>query len=206
MREEDHREQGSLLQTPCPLLQMFAVLALLVSGIAFADAAPDRVAQFAAAPPNKALAVSTDVGATAMGTVSGHANEATAAIAAFQACEAQRQSLAVDATCEIVRVNDDVVATGAAIRARVPSTRHPLFLWRYDGAAGHVYLAGSMHVMKPSIHPLPAPFERAFAESDRIAVEVNTLAVSPQQMQTLIARMPCCRQDKPSRHRCPPTR
>lgn len=159
---------------------------LLGCSTAFADVAVDRLTAYNALPSHKAIATTIDPAATAYGSVSGHASESAAAIAAFQSCESQRQARGIAEACEIVRVNDDVVATGASIKARAPKARHPLFMWDYSRPPSRVFLVGSMHVMKPSIHPLPAQFEGAFAASDRVVVEVNTLAVSPQQMQGLL--------------------
>ena len=58
-------------------------------------------------------------------------------------------------------------------------TPHPLFLWRFEADASRVYLAGSIHVMKASLFPLPTQFEAAFDARDRMAVEVDTNALDP---------------------------
>jgi uncharacterized protein YbaP (TraB family) len=67
-------------------------------------------------------------------------------------------------------------------RAR-PQTPHPLFLWRFETRGSVVYLAGSIHVMKASLFPLPAQLEAAFEHAQRIAVEVNTDAADPESMR-----------------------
>ncbi len=44
-------------------------------------------------------------------------------------------------------------------------------VWAVKGAKATVYLAGSCHVLRASDHPLPAPFETAYADSRRIIFE-----------------------------------
>jgi uncharacterized protein YbaP (TraB family) len=46
-----------------------------------------------------------------------------------------------------------------------------------------------MHVMKPTLLPLPQQFEDAFAASDRLVVEVNTSAVPAGEMQRDVSAM-----------------
>ena len=164
-----------------------ALLALLFAWAPLhTEAAADVASQYASLAPKKAIA--SDPSGAAVASNGGHASDAAAAVAAFQACESRRRALGADAPCEVTRLNDDTVTTGAEIRARVPQGRHPLFLWRFESPSASVYLAGSMHVMKPTLHPLPVQLERAFAQSDHIAVEVNTLAVSGTQMQDIVRR------------------
>lgn len=163
--------------------KLFA-LCCLVGGLpifATGDGA-STLARYDALPGHRALATA---GSGTTGMVGGQASEAAAAVAAFQSCESQRAHEDAAGICEIVRVNGTAVEPGATIKARVPTGRHPLFLWRYE-ATGTVYLAGSMHVMKPSLHPLPAAIEDAFEAADRMAVEVNTTAIAPQRMQALV--------------------
>lgn len=88
-----------------------------------------------------------------------------------------------DATCELVMLNDESITTGDAIRASVSDGKHPLYLWRYQRADSTVYLAGTIHLLKSSLYPLPQPLEEAFEASDTVVVEVNTDAVTPEQLQ-----------------------
>lgn len=44
-------------------------------------------------------------------------------------------------------------------------------VWSVKGAKATVYLAGSCHVLRASDHPLPAPFETAYADSRKIIFE-----------------------------------
>ncbi|MRR17728.1 MAG: TraB/GumN family protein [Deltaproteobacteria bacterium] len=44
-------------------------------------------------------------------------------------------------------------------------------VWAVKGAGATVYLAGSCHVLRASDHPLPAPFETAYADSRQLIFE-----------------------------------
>ena len=46
-----------------------------------------------------------------------------------------------------------------------------------------MFLAGSVHILKPSLYPLPAAFDAAFAAADTLVVEVNVGALDPTELQ-----------------------
>ena len=127
-------------------------------------------------PMSKALALVP--GASEPPVIShGQANDLLAALDALRACEASR--LAEQPSCEIRRLNSEQVTSGAEIRARIPPGRHPLHLWRLSGPRATLYLAGSVHILKPSLYPLPVPFETAFESADHLVLEVNIGAQDP---------------------------
>lgn len=115
-------------------------------------------------------------------TVHGQANDLQAAVAALRTCDAGRTS--GEPACELLALNDERITSGAEIRARAPADAHPLYLWKIDHGQNRVYLAGSVHILKPSLYPLPAPFESAFAAADTLVVEVNVGALDPVALQT----------------------
>lgn len=47
------------------------------------------------------------------------------------------------------------------------------FLWKVESKSGTVYLLGSIHVAKEGLYPLNEKIERAFNNSEALAVEVN---------------------------------
>jgi hypothetical protein len=157
-----------------------AVLTLLLGSLASAGSTPTEPPDYAALPAHKAIAVS--VGDPAIrGITSGESSDASASVTALQKCTAlRRPDIGV---CEIVRLNDADVTRASEIRAAVPRTPHPLFLWQFDAGASRVYLAGSIHVMKESLLPLPVQFENAFQRANRLAVEVNTNGLAPDVLQ-----------------------
>ncbi|MGD8417487.1 MAG: TraB/GumN family protein [Pseudomonadales bacterium] len=137
-------------------------------------------AEYAGLAGSKALAVVPGEPGT-FGIAEGEANDLAAALAALKTCEAHR--LPGQAVCEIRRLNEETITSGEEIRADIPSGRHPLHLWRIDGPRATVYLAGSVHILKPSLYPLPEAYESAFAASDKLVVEVNLAAHDPLELQ-----------------------
>ena len=69
------------------------------------------------------------------------------------------------------------------IKRRLPVNAHPLFLWRYHTGDATVFLGGSVHILKPGLYPLPDQYQQAFDIAQRLVLEVNLAAYSPQQMQ-----------------------
>lgn len=63
------------------------------------------------------------------------------------------------------------------------------FLWKATSGTNTVYLLGSVHVARDDFYPLPAEIERAFEESEVLAVEVdvkNADAVAAVQQAMLV--------------------
>src|SRR5690606_1575475 len=50
---------------------------------------------------------------------------------------------------------------------------HPLTLWRVDGVENRVYLLGSVHLLRPEDHPLPAGIEDAYHDADTLVMEMD---------------------------------
>lgn len=115
--------------------------------------------------------------------IEGQPNLLSAGAKAIQACQSANASAPDD--CELVALNGQPIITTGAIKARLPQQAHPLYLWRYAANDSIVYLAGSIHILKPGFYPLPRQFEDAFARSDRLVFEVDTKQVPAAQMQAL---------------------
>ena len=131
-------------------------------------------------PGSKAMAVVPGMQVTPV-TVHGQANDLQAAVAALRTCDAGRS--AGSPACELLALNDERITSGAEIRSRAPVREHPLYLWRLEHGRNRVYLAGSVHILKPSLYPLPAPFDEAFEAADTLVVEVNVGALDPVELQ-----------------------
>jgi uncharacterized protein len=153
-----------------------AVCALLLASLASGSSNPGN---YAALPAHKALAVAVG-DPSIVGTASGEPSDQRASVAALTSCIEQNEQAGF---CELTRLNDADITTGSQIRARVAHSAHPLFLWRFHVGTSIAYLAGSIHVMKPSLFPLPAQFDAAFALSNRLAVEVNTNGLAPDALR-----------------------
>lgn len=180
------------------LLRSVTLTALLGSASLFASSSPaasvapqtPTTEDYESLPAPKAMAVSADTPAV-FAIASGRVHDLAASTAALNGCEAKRP--AGSARCEIVRLNDERIASGASLLARLPKDPHPLYLWKYQSPAATVFLAGSIHLLKPSLYPLPAQYRHAWERSDHLVLEVNTDAYSAQQIQakTLqVARLP----------------
>jgi uncharacterized protein YbaP (TraB family) len=109
--------------------------------------------------------------------------DVTAAVTALRNCKVKAKRANLDSACELLRLNDEVVTTTQDIFAQVPEGRHPLFLWHFKSPGASVYLAGSIHILKAGLYPLASQIEDAFAASDHLVVEVDTVNISPQTMQ-----------------------
>jgi len=150
----------------CALLALLPVLAVA--------AAPVRAASAVAAGPGGAPV-----------KIAGQPDDVSAARAALAACEREPGRRG---PCELIRLNDEVIRPGEALKARVPAGRHPLFLWQTSTATARATLAGSIHLLKPSLFPLPPAFEAAFARADHLVVEVDAGAYAPGELQRLTRR------------------
>ncbi len=58
-------------------------------------------------------------------------------------------------------------------------------VWRVKGPAATVYLAGSVHLLRETDHPLPPVYDKAYADSQRVVFEIDLAAArSPEGQQT----------------------
>src|SRR5919106_2628752 len=64
------------------------------------------------------------------------------------------------------------------------------FLWKVEAPNGNTaYLVGSIHVLTPDAYPLPAPIDKAFAESKTLVEEVDLDEMSdPMQMMAALSK------------------
>ena len=134
-------------------------------------------------PGHKALALASGPVVDAEGVSQAQPSDIAAAMEALAACAQRRTQFRIDNPCEVVRLNDERIETGAEIRRRLTGKSHPLFLWQVEGKEGTVYLAGSVHALKATLYPLPLPFEAAFERSDALVVEVDTASPGLANLQ-----------------------
>jgi uncharacterized protein YbaP (TraB family) len=64
-----------------------------------------------------------------------------------------------------------------------------VLLWRVSAPGATAYLLGSVHVARPDIYPLNPYIERAFADSSRLAVELDVRAVDQARLQQRIIEL-----------------
>ncbi len=95
------------------------------------------------------------------------------------------------AQCALVELNGKAVTTMADIREHLPSAPHPLYLWKISNdqiGSPNVWLAGSIHLLKPGFYPLPSQFEAAYRHSKHLVQEVDPDELDPVRVQRLIAK------------------
>ena len=166
------------------ILHTVAVVLLCGASLsAGADVPPD----YENLAPHKAVAVSGPADRPHSRAITqGETQAAAAALNALAQCNRLKPTAAPP--CEIVRQNDVDVTPAAAIRANVPSVAHPLYLWRYERPRATLYLAGSMHILKATLHPLPEPFYRALAASELLVTEVDLSRYDPDAAGRMLAQ------------------
>ena len=86
-----------------------------------------------------------------------------------------------------MRIVVAVLALCASVAAQAPQ-KH--FLWKVeDGKGASAYLLGSLHVLTADAYPLPAPIDKAFAESKTLVEEVDLDEMNdPMQMMAALSK------------------
>lgn len=82
--------------------------------------------------------------------------------------------------CELTRMDDIAVTRAADLLPKAPT---PLFLWRFQHDEATVYLAGTVHLFKESLYPLPQPYLDAYAATEKLVFEVDLSRYPPAEMQ-----------------------
>ena len=107
-------------------------------------------------------------------------NRFVAALEAKNKCKAATTEPKRQGYCELVRMDDVPVTPASDLK---PNTeRHPLFLWRFVSNTSTIYIAGSLHLLKEGLYPLPKQYEQAFNLSNKLVLEVNTDQLSPAEI------------------------
>ena len=107
-------------------------------------------------------------------------NRFVAALEAKNKCKAATTEPKRQGYCELVRMDDVPVTPASDLK---PNTeRHPLFLWRFVSNTSTIYIAGSLHLLKEGLYPLPNQYEQAFNLSNKLVLEVNTDQLSPAEI------------------------
>ena len=108
------------------------------------------------------------------------ANRTAAALAANDKCKTATTEVHLHGYCELVRMDNVHITQASELKAS--TQRHPLFLWRFTSNTSTLYLAGSLHLLKQGLYPLPSQYEQAFKLSNKLVLEVNTEQMSPGEI------------------------
>jgi uncharacterized protein YbaP (TraB family) len=76
-----------------------------------------------------------------------------------------------------------------ACAAQAEAPRHDLPLWKIEGSENHLYLLGSVHMLRESDYPLPPELYDAYADADRLIMELDVTAVEPVATQLLVKEL-----------------
>ena len=81
--------------------------------------------------------------------------------------------------CEVVLLDNAVIKLGRQYKAGA-TAKTPSSVWRISDIKhkNSIYLAGTIHALKPTLLPLPAVYDEVFRRADRLALETNPLLFS----------------------------
>ena len=138
---------------------------------------------------HKALALAMSPSNYAIGYSYKAPSELGASQTAMAQCEKRRKDSNFDGRCEILLLGEQLVLPGRNLKKEVtPET--PAMAWRLEGPNGPLYLIGTVHVLKPSLLPMPAVFDHIFTKADNLALEINPILMSdPVRVNELQALM-----------------
>ena len=128
----------------------------------------------------KALAYAQDgTGPSAIGISVRARSPLGATQAATQTCEEYRTNNNIVSPCEVVLLDNAVIKLGRQYKAGA-TAKTPSSVWRISDIKhkNSIYLAGTIHALKPTLLPLPAVYDEVFNRADRLALETNPLLFS----------------------------
>ena len=128
----------------------------------------------------KALAYAQDgTGPSAIGISDRARSPFVAAQAAIHACDEYRTTNNIVSPCEVVLLDSAVIKMGRLYKAGT-TAKTPSSVWRISDVktSNSIYLAGTIHVLKPTLLPLPDVYDEVFNRADRLALETNPLLFS----------------------------
>ena len=172
-----HRERRPYVSdVPMILVRRCVLLYLLLASFSAATYA----ATYAA--PHVSLAARTD-NPNIVFSSGEQANAVQAAQVALANCRkapTSQSQTQLTGVCELTRMDDIAVTRAADL---LPTAPVPLFLWRFQHDQATVYLAGTVHLLKESLYPLPQPYLDAYAATEKLVFEVDLNRYPPAEVQ-----------------------
>lgn len=83
-----------------------------------------------------------------------------------------------------------------AATANAHEGNHPVSLWQVDGKQNHVYLLGSIHLLRETDHPLPSAIDDAYDNADVLFMELDLDDADPIADQMLSTELGLIQDDK----------
>ena len=75
------------------------------------------------------------------------------------------------------------------VAALADSAGHPVTMWMAEGTSNHVYLLGSVHLLREQDHPLPRVIDAAYDDAETLYMELDMDDLDPLIMQATINRL-----------------
>lgn len=139
---------------------------------------------------NKAISIGALAGGGyAAGLSYQGASELAASNSALAQCKTWLDTNEKSGECEILLVGDQPITPGRIMRQNIEGST-PAMAWKVTGAKGDVYLLGTLHILKPTLLPLPKVFDQFFSAADTVVFETNpVLQGDPARQAELVKLM-----------------
>lgn len=73
--------------------------------------------------------------------------------------------------------------------AAAQNAAHPISMWQINGASNHIFLLGSVHVLRAEDHPIPTAIEEAYEDAEILIMEVDMNDLDPIAMAGLVSEL-----------------
>lgn len=73
---------------------------------------------------------------------------------------------------------------------------HPLSMWKIDGLHNHIYLLGSIHLLREEDHPLPSAIYDAYNDAETLIMELDMDDVDPIATQAMTVELGLIKDDR----------
>ena len=108
-------------------------------------------------------------------------NRVVAAQSALRKCQRTPIEQQANGVCELISMDSMPIATAQQLLPQNDTT--PLYLWRFQNGDATVYLAGTVHILKASLYPLPRQYEDAYHAAENLVFEVDLSRYPPADVQ-----------------------
>ncbi len=178
------RHSGNAAEDQLPVAPLTQLQGLVVQDTD--GAAAEALRRYASLPGYKAaaIALATD-GRWAVGAGQHAPHQLAAVQSALTECETRRAEQQLDAPCELLRLDDEEMEIGRAMRLRLQADRAetPALIWRFSSANAVLYLAGSIHAQRATALPLAPVLTDAYIQADMLLVELDITAIDAAQQR-----------------------
>ena len=96
-------------------------------------------------------------------------------------CQRTYSEQQANGVCELISMDSIPIATAQQLLPKKDAT--PLYLWRFQNSEATVYLAGTVHILKESLYPLPQQYEDAYHATEKLVFEVDLSRYHPAEVQ-----------------------